>query len=388
MAFTGFSQQPIYLETKIFPAKKTQDNCCFYFQTAYLNAGAALFHAVQSILVFSLIAWLDSKPLKQRYNTITTQVPIYNASTQAIIGYENVTNRTEVDFMNKRPGVFPLFRTISIWHKIDDNKPMEFSKIRAMSSDFIIETRNLESGSVDVRYIIASFFALSCAFQILGGYFYAGKIGARLRFVEYSFSASIMIVAIGVESGIRDLYTITMMFVLIWVTQMLGLLAESLSEFSERSEMLREEPLIGIFGAWCWLVPHVAGWATCVAAYAPIIDNFHESNKASATKAPGFVNVVIYLQFALFSCFGIVQLYSLIRRTYIIQEYGSAGDSGMSLMRSSAYSNDDGAVASTKDQRLFYVADTTERVYIVLSFTAKTLLAWLILSPIMTDAID
>jgi len=34
------------------------------------------------------------------------------------------------------------------------------------------------------------------------------------------------------------------------------------------------------------------------------------------------------------------------------------------------------------------VADTTERVYIVLSFTAKTLLAWLILSPIMTDAID
>ena len=387
---SGFSQSSAS-EPRSY-SKRRDVHCCYFFNTRILNTAAALFHGIQSIVVFSLIAWLNSKPIKQTFISSETQKDTYNASTMQGVWYPNVTNMTRIqlDFMNQRPGVFPLFRTIGVWHKVDDGQkhdPMQYSKIRAMSSDFFIENRDMSSGEIDVRYIAASFFGLSCIFQIFGGYLYSGKIGSRLRFIEYSFSASIMIMAIAVESGIRNTYTIIMMFVLTWVTQILGLLAETMSEISEKAEVHQDEPILGTFGVWSWLAPHIAGWATCIAAYAPIIDNFHESNKASETKAPGFVNVIVYLQFTLFSCFGIVQLYSLVRRTNIIQSYTGSSDSSMSLMRSAAYGSDDSNM-STREALLANVADTTERIYIVLSFTAKTLLAWLILSPIITDAVD
>jgi hypothetical protein len=355
-----------------------------------LNAGAALFHIIQSIIVFSIIGWLDTKPIKQHYTNVSVKIPIYNASNQQIIGYNgSVDSIRPVDFLNKKPGTFPLFKTISIWREINkdkNNDPMKFSKVRAMSSDFFIETREIHSGDIDVRYIIAAFFALSGIFQIIGGYFYANKTGSRLRFVEYSFSASIMIMAIAVEAGIRDLYIIVVMFILIWITQMLGLLAETLSEISERGDYFVDEPLLGSLGAWSWLLPHFCGWATCVAAYAPILDHFHESSKASDTQAPDFVNVIIYLQFALFSCFGIVQLYSLLRRTYVIQTYSGVHNSSVPLMKYSSSMSSEDSEPSTREYLLANIADTTERIYIVLSFTAKTLLAWLILSPIITDA--
>jgi len=358
-----------------------------YFSTAYLNLSAAIFHGIQSVLVFALIGWLNGKAIVPKYiqNGTATTMTRFNSTLNQTETY-NVSTQRELDFMNVRPGVFHLHRMINVWHKIDDKSSQavlsvsEFGKIRAMSSDFFVEIRQLKSGEIDVRYVIACFFALSCIFQLLGGYFYNGKIGGRLRFVEYSFSASIMILAIGVESGIRDLYTLEMMFVLIWATMMLGLLAEVLSSISENLDAAAaSEPILEWLGAWSWVIPHVAGWATCVAAYAPIIDNFYESNSASSSKAPGFVNIIVYLQFGLFSCFGFVQLYSLFRRTIVLNQGGEQPWTGGRFR---------GALSTTnKNRPLEDIADSTERMYIILSFSAKTLLAWLILSPIITDAI-
>jgi hypothetical protein len=242
-----------------------------------------------------------------------------------------------------------------------------------MSSDYYIEQRDLQSGEIDVRYIIVTFFALSGAFQFIEGYFFEFQFTPRLRFIEYSITASIMILAIAVESGIRDLYTLQMMFVLTWVTQLLGMLADALSVLSEKmTYSIENEPIFLVLGSWSWVFPHIAAWATCISAYAPILDSFFESNKASDTKAPGFVNVIVNLQLGLFTCFGFAQLYSLVKRTYIINDQQNY----QSLYRSS------------KSQQLQDLAINVERIYILLSFTAKTLLAWLILSPIITDAVS
>lgn len=345
------------------------------FNITVVNYGAAFFHLIQCIISVAILAWLESKPLHSKFLATKKTNWFINTTTNQNYSVDTWTN-SSIDFLNKKSGVFPIHRTINVWHKIDTKvnaDVWEMSKIRAMSSDYYIEQRDLQSGEIDVRYIIVTFFALSGAFQFIEGYFFEFQFTPRLRFIEYSITASIMILAIAVESGIRDLYTLQMMFVLTWVTQLLGMLADALSVLSEKmTYSIENEPIFLVLGSWSWVFPHIAAWATCISAYAPILYSFFESNKASDTKAPGFVNVIVNLQLGLFTCFGFAQLYSLVKRTYIINDQQNY----QSLYRSS------------KSQQLQDLAINVERIYILLSFTAKTLLAWLILSPIITDAVS
>jgi len=344
------------------------------FNINVVNNAAAIFHLVQCIIAIAIVAWLDSKPLHTKYVSTKTTKWYTNATANYSV---DIWTNSSVDFLNKKSGVFPVHRTVNVWHKINSkvsSDVWEMSKIRAMSSDYYIETRDLSSGEIDVRYIIVAFFALSGSFQLIECFFFSFLYTPRLRFIEYSITASIMILAIAVESGIRDLYTLEMMFALTWVTQLLGMLADALSVLSERLDYaMGLEPMFQLLGPWTWLFPHIAAWATCLSAYGPILDSFFESNKASDTKAPGFVNVIVNLQLGLFTCFGFAQLYSLVKRTYIIFD-----------MDTPQYEEPGRPIS--KEQRLFELAVNVERIYIILSFTAKTLLAWLILSPIITDA--
>lgn len=323
--------------------------CCYVASTPRLNAIAAFFHTLQSVLVFGLIGWLNSRP--------------YGSAT------------------------FRVDKFINIWHKFENTTDMQ-SMIKnraAMNSDFYVEAKVLEAGSLDVRYIIAFFFALSAGFQTWGAYVLNPRTVFRLRFIEYSFSASIMMLAIAVEAGVRDVYSLEMMFILIWVTMILGILADFTSDIMTYLDPIAysKEPVLASLGLWAWLVPHVAGWVTCCSAYIPVIDMFTESSKHSETKAPGFVHVIIYLQFALFSCFGFVQLYALTMRTLILA--GGNRPIPMELLQEESQLFLDGQ-AGYVSMRLRVVMENAERAYITLSFVAKTLLAWLILSPLIANS--
>lgn len=333
-------------------------SCCYVASTPRLNAAAAFFHAVQAVIVFGLIGWLNTQP---------------HGSAK-----------------------FRVDKFINTWHKFENTTEMQ-SMIKnraAMNSDFYVETKVLDAGSLDVRYIIAFFFALSAGFQTWGSYVMNPKTVFRLRFIEYSFSASIMMLAIAVEAGIRDIYTLEMMFVLIWVTMILGILADFMSDITLylNASVYDEEPVMNLLGCWAWLIPHAAGWATCCSAYIPVIDMFTESSKHSETQAPGFVHVIIHLQFALFSCFGFVQLYYLVMRTVIITNNSMATETEMLLMNTEQFiGNIDSRMramygSDPRKMRLAVVADNAERAYIALSFIAKTLLAWLILSPLIASS--
>lgn len=212
-----------------------------------------------------------------------------------------------------------------------------------------------DEGSYDVVNLIVSFFFLSAIFQSA-----AVSLDWRwLRFIEYSFSASIMLVCIALESGVRDLYTLRCMAVLMWITQLLGLMAEFISHLSLR---VRE----GI--EWHWVLPHTAAWVTCLAAYAPAIDAFIENQD----KAPDFVRWMVYLELLLFMSFGVVQLYGLARKSMMesVIVYVECHSHGHLV---------EGADAAALDS----IDRTCEYAYTTLSLVAKTLLAWIVLSPIL-----
>jgi hypothetical protein len=341
-----------------------------------LNYAAAFLHFVQAVIVLALIPGLndrfkDSPPLAK--------------------------------------GIYPLQKNLYVIRKPDrppacDNMPtmhrllpgqglqlqlgswsMESTNFFNFSESAIGVTQNFVVGNVDVRFLIFSFFLLSCLFQ--GAEAVAGDSdGPRLlRFVEYSFSASVMIMAMAVEVGITDIYTVCCMFTLIFATNILGLMAEALCYLAENA------PEGGPLSIWFWILPHALGWVTCLVGYAPLLDAYIHSTRCSDMSPPGFVNVIVILEFCLFNCFGIVQVYSLSSRTALYL-------SGTGLAQARDYDElmqvadirwmPDGRLTQptkslTNAQAITRRADWA---YVILSFTAKTLMAWLILSPtIMGD---
>ena len=218
-------------------------------------------------------------------------------------------------------------------------------------------------GTLDIRACILAFFTLSAVFQGAASWLSEGRSG-NWRYVEYSLSASTMALAIAAEAGIRDLYALVGIFGLIWVTMGLGIVADW------TSVLMR--------GTWAWVVPHLAGWATCLAAYGSILDSF--AFNASRGSPPDFVRVIVFLQFGLFTCFGLVQAWGLARRTYASAPSSnvSAEEQALMLARDMQYNathGDDG------DEE-----DGVELVFIGLSLSAKTLLCWIVLSPLLMDA--
>jgi hypothetical protein len=219
-------------------------------------------------------------------------------------------------------------------------------------------------GFIDVRYLIFAFFALSSLFQgveALAGDYRGPRI---LRFIEYAFSASVMILAMAVQVGLTDIYLLTCMFILMFTTNLLGLIAEVLCFVVENNRV----PFLSI---WFWLVPHGLGWLTYFVAYAPLIDAYIVSTRCSDRSPPGFVNVIIFLEFALFSSFGFVQLYALLRRSFLF-----------------AYQHQQGyyfAVPPGFVSPAEHITHQADLAYIGLSFVAKTLLAWLVLAPTLTS---
>jgi hypothetical protein len=326
---------------------------------------------------------------------------------------------------NLLPKAFPL-RTINIFSPTPPHNDMMITVQRNdifmfddnENNKYYAIPQTMQVGELNIQYIIFSFFLLSGLFQLTEGFlgtysseFIQGNSGGSssykrystrkpslLRFIEYSFSASIMILAIAVETGVNDIYTLCAIFALMFTTNILGFIAEILCFCSEvliQSDQLKflDESLpIGF--VWLWVFPHFLGWVTCFVGYAPLLDSYLSSSSCSERGPPGFVHIIVFLEFVLFSCFGLVQLYSLFYRTKQIlypRHYNTliSRRSGSTL---SSMQSDDDAMMMSIDQNDDYslkmshpygvsISEKADYMYILLSFIAKTLLAWLILSP-------
>lgn len=200
---------------------------------------------------------------------------------------------------------------------------------------FNAQTESLEPAttslfSVDLPLLVAFFFFLSAFFHFLIATVYDKKYNAelkvginRMRWVEYSISASVMIVAISLLVGIYDFMSLVMIFALTSIMNLMGLMMEVHNQTTEKTSWLSYN-----IGTLSGLVP----WGV-IAFYLWLGAN-------EGSKAPAFVYWIFVSIFVFFSCFAI----------NMILQYKKVGP--------------------WKD----YLYG--EKVYIILSLVAKSVLAW------------
>jgi hypothetical protein len=332
-----------------------------------LNYVAAGLHCVQGIVVACLIPMLDVQNqgapawakgvYKVRKNLYVLQQP---TQSEPKCGMPRLVRSVAND---------SLAEDASLWVSLGPPMIQTTSENFYTFKDAVAVPRSFVVGHIDVRYLICSFFFLSFVFQSLQGVVQSRGIimlakpqawVATLRFVEYSVSASVMLLAIAVQVGLTDVYLLCCLFGLVFATNILGLIAEVVCA--------REE-------AW---VPHCLGWITCLLAYAPLLDAYLASMRCSDLQPPGYVNVIVFLEFALFSCFGFVQTYALFFRATSNDEAPMV----WVVLRPYMLAVEHEAHENKRMDSL----DGVEVTYIALSVIAKTLLAWLVLGPTLVKA--
>ncbi len=145
----------------------------------------------------------------------------------------------------------------------------------------------------------------------------------KARWIEYSLSASVMMVAISLLVGVYDFASLTMIFSLVAIMNLLGLVMEVHNQTTKKTNWL---------SYWLGCLAGIVPWAV-IAFYFWL-----SADKGSA--APTFVYWIFVSIFVFFNCFAI----------NMVLQYKKIGP--------------------WKD----YVYG--ERVYIILSLVAKSLLAW------------
>lgn len=184
--------------------------------------------------------------------------------------------------------------------------------------------------NIQLPWLIAIFFFLSAFFHFIIATVYNKQYNANLklginkaRWIEYSISASVMMVAIAILVGVYDLTSLLMIFALTGIMNLMGLVMEVHNQTTEKTNWLSY--YIGcISGIIPWIVIAFYFWLS--------------AHKGSA--APTFVYWVFASIFVFFSCFAV----------NMVLQYKKIGP-----WKNYLYG---------------------ERVYIILSLVAKSLLAW------------
>jgi len=239
-------------------------------------------------------------------------------------------------------GGLHLIQGIIIWVIGNDSaREITTNFLRFNDTTQTLEPATRTLFSLPIAPLVAVFFFLSAfAHFYVGGFrrkWYEDNLERGLnkaRWYEYALSASLMIVLIAMLSGIYDLGELITMFALTAVMNLMGLMMEVHNQGTKRTNWLSY--WIGcLAGAVPWVVIGIALWA---------------SESAAGGQVPGFVYGIFASLFVFFNAFAVnmVLQYKKIGkwRDYLYGEY----------------------------------------VYIVLSLTAKSLLAWQIFAGTLQPA--
>lgn len=179
-------------------------------------------------------------------------------------------------------------------------------------------------------WLVAAFFFLSALAHFSIATFYNRRYVALLakginkaRWIEYSISASIMMVAVSLLVGVYDLMSLIMIFSLVAIMNLMGLVMEVHNQTTKRTN---------------WL----SYWIGCFAGIIPwvVIAFYMWLGADQGSKAPDFVYWIFVSIFLFFNCFAV----------NMVLQYKKVGP-----WKNYLYG---------------------EFVYIVLSLVAKSLLAW------------
>lgn len=166
-----------------------------------------------------------------------------------------------------------------------------------------------KASSLYLTYIVAGFFACSalahCGNALLWRPFYESQLSkcrVPTRWIEYFVSASIMILVIAFNAGIRGYLLLIAITMLMASTIPYGLLTE-----------LYSTPLSDT--QWCEsvflrLLFHMLGYIPQLSAWGIILLNFYND---TGSDPPSFVYVIVWAQLGLFFSFGFVQFVQILR---------------------------------------------------------------------------
>lgn len=208
--------------------------------------------------------------------------------------------------------------------------PISGSYLNFNQATKALEPANAALFSISLPILIAIFLLLSSLALFINATIYRKKYDANLlkginksRWIEYSITASIMMVAIATLVGVYDFMSLIMIFGLVAIMNLLGLIMEIHNQTTKTTNWISY--MVGCFaGVIPWLVIAFYFWLS--------------ASKGSA--APTFVYWIFASIFVLFNCFAI-NMYLQYKKTGKWKNY--------------LYG---------------------ERSYIILSLVAKSLLAW------------
>jgi hypothetical protein len=222
----------------------------------------------------------------------------------------------------------PLVRIASCWDVQEDHStpPMPIFDIR---NEFVDTGGSRKSTIVAC---IITFHLLSAAFQGIPWFLYfqrhpffvryfnsvIGKNGAQvIRYTEYTVSAPLMVVAIGLSYGILDVYTLLGLGALTAVCMQFGLAADVMRvQARDTTEEIRAvlKPYMYYF--------HMVSWATIIIPWVVIIHVFEDLRNNTyrtecnipdgrVTTMPDAIFWVVFGEAFLFSLFGFVQVWQI-----------------------------------------------------------------------------
>jgi hypothetical protein len=155
----------------------------------------------------------------------------------------------------------------------------------------------------------------------------SGTISSWFRFVEYGFSASVMVVAIALQVGLFDAWLLFALALLTWFTMMLGLIAERVLALEEhlfairtrtasvRNDAMTEttKRLSSALLVLRWTA-HLSAWVTMSFVFVVLLFHFVNSQNACEwadseevgntqddNKAPKFVYAIVFCELVLFA---------------------------------------------------------------------------------------
>ena len=202
------------------------------------------------------------------------------------------------------------------------------------------------------------------------------------RFIEYSISATLMMIALSIASGILEENIILSIGILTFTTQILGLISERLFAdtwfiLNEKKFVIKQNEKKFVNSARClgWLA-HFLGWVTMLTAYIVIlITHFNRSNKVSDVHAPDFVYAAVWSVCVFYNLFGVTQICQLCLKDFKIRTCRTSEEVGKSGQQ-------DCPCGGCNDVS---INEWVEGFYVTLSLASKTVLGTLILTNLLSD---
>lgn len=284
-----------------------------------------------------------------------------------------------------------LSTKIAVWERVSNTSatckwskncanhvPKPFPITTANDGKFRIYDTDSDYGKLSLAPLVLSFSALSFVFQFArpclgwGESDYLDEIERRVnwvRWVEYSFSATTMILAVAFVLNIQDVGSVAMLATSTAVTQLFGLVGELMLE--RKNGSYREDLFVA---AW---VAHGSAWVLQFGVFFTIFVSYFQSVEQAASNGgespPAFVYAIVLSMALLFGSFGVVQFFDFIHRTCYDNDMYAKG-------------RESGPLGCRKEKCCGCVAhDTFELAYIGLSLSAKALLSILVAANLFLD---